>query len=150
MDSDCDLYLVFDNTLPHGNVLVCLFMLTQRQNLQFIKCLTKIQRKRPSVNYAKDWHDQLFLIRDLVWSGKGYHLWMLSLWGSRQPFFCVFGHFRHGDTQTIEQTKNNQPGDPRASLLSTILGQFGTGQFGTKIIKRTIWHQEKNDIKIIV
>ena len=24
------------------------------------------------------------------------------------------------------------------------------GQFGTNIIKRTIWHQEKNDIQIIV
>ena len=24
----------------------------------------------------------------------------------------------------------------------TIVGQFGTGQFGTKIIKRTIWHQD--------
>ena len=23
-----------------------------------------------------------------------------------------------------------------------IVGQFGTGQFGTKIIKRTIWHQD--------
>ena len=40
-------------------------------------------------------------------------------------------------------------------------GQFGTtdnlapdnlapGQFGTNIIKRTIWHQEKNDIQIII
>ena len=34
-------------------------------------------------------------------------------------------------------------------------GQFGTdnlapGQFGTNIIKRTIWHQEKNDIQILV
>ena len=24
------------------------------------------------------------------------------------------------------------------------------GQFGTNIIKRTIWHQEKNDIQIII
>ena len=77
MDSDCDLYLVFDNTLPYGNVLVCLFMLvlfmlTQRQNLQFIKCLTKVQRKRPSVNYAKDWLGQLFLIPGLIpWHEKG-------------------------------------------------------------------------------
>ena len=23
-----------------------------------------------------------------------------------------------------------------------IVGQFGTGQFGTKIIKQTIWHQD--------
>ena len=34
--------------------------------------------------------------------------------------------------------------------LILIVGQFGTGQFGTKIIKRTIWHQEKNEIQIIV
>ena len=48
---------------------------------------------RPSVNYAKDW---------------------LDLWGSQQPFSCVFGHFRHGDKQPTEQL-----GDPRASLLLT-------------------------------
>ena len=46
---------------------------------------------RPSVNYEKDW---------------------LDLWGSQQPFSCVFGHFRHGDKQPTEQ-----PGDTRASLL---------------------------------
>ena len=48
---------------------------------------------RPSVNYAKDW---------------------LDLWGSQQPFSCVFGHFRHSDKQPTEQ-----PGDTRASLLLT-------------------------------
>ena len=37
---------------------------------------------------------------------KGYHPWIWSLLGSRQPFFCVFGHFWHGDTRTIEQTNN--------------------------------------------
>ena len=102
MDSDCDLYLVFDNTLPYGNVLVCLFMLvlfmlTQRQNLQFIKCLTKVQRKRPSVNYAKDWLGQLFLIPGLIpWHEKG----------------IAYGCDHYG-------TVNNQPGDSRASLLLT-------------------------------
>ena len=34
------------------------------------------KKTRPSVNYAKDWLGQLFLIPDLVLSGKGYHLWM--------------------------------------------------------------------------
>ena len=31
---------------------------------------------RPSVNYAKDWLDQLFHIPCLIWSGKEFHLWM--------------------------------------------------------------------------
>ena len=42
----------------------------------------------------------------LVWSGKGYHLWMWSLWGSQQPFSCV--------TTT---RPNDQPSDPSLSLL---------------------------------
>ena len=29
---------------------------------------------RPSVNYAKDWLDQLFPFSGIVWSGKGFHL----------------------------------------------------------------------------
>ena len=37
---------------------------------------------------------------------QGYHSWMWSLWGSQQPFFCVFGHFRHGDERTNEQPTN--------------------------------------------
>ena len=36
----------------------------------------------------------------LVWSVKGFHLWMLSFGGIQQPFFCVLGHFRHGDKRT--------------------------------------------------
>ena len=38
----------------------------------------------PSVNYAKDWLDQLFLIPGPAWSGKGYDLCTkkLSLWDS--------------------------------------------------------------------
>ena len=32
------------------------------------------KKTRPSVNYAKDWLGQLFLIPGLVLSGKGYHL----------------------------------------------------------------------------
>ena len=27
-------------------------------------------------------------------------------------------------------------------MHALIVGQFGTGQFGTKIIRRTIWHQD--------
>ena len=36
-----------------------------------------LKRTRPSVNYAKDWLDQLFLFPGLVWSTeKGFQLWM--------------------------------------------------------------------------
>ena len=31
---------------------------------------------RPSVNYAKDSLDQLFLFHGVVWSVRGFHLWM--------------------------------------------------------------------------
>ena len=48
----------------------------------------------------------------LAW--KRVSLWMWSLGGSQQPFSCVLGHFWHGDEWT-----NNQPADPRASLLVT-------------------------------
>ena len=37
-----------------------------------------------------------------------------ALGRSQQLFVCVFSHFRHGDKQS-----NNQPVDPRASLLLT-------------------------------
>ena len=60
------------------------------------------------------WLDQLFLFPGLVLYGTGFRLWMGSQGGSQQSFCCVLGHFRHGDKQT-----NNQPGDPRASLLLT-------------------------------
>ena len=45
---------------------------------------------------------------------------------SQQPFACVLGHFRHGDEQT-----NEQPGDPRASLLLTSVRRqyFAIGLF---------------------
>ena len=65
---------------------------------------TKITR--PSVNHAKDWLGQLFLIPGLVWSGKEYRLWMWSLWGSQQAFSCVLGLFRHGDNQTTTKCQS--------------------------------------------
>ena len=40
----------------------------------------------------------------LVW--KRVLLWIWSLGGSQQPFFCVFGHFQHGDEQTNKRTNN--------------------------------------------
>ena len=61
---------------------------------------------RPSVNYAKDGLDQSLPITGLGWSKKRCHLWMWALWGSQQPFSCVLGHFRHGDTQ-VEVTGLN-------------------------------------------
>ena len=42
-----------------------------------------LDNTRPSVIYAKDWIDQSFLIPRLISSGKGYHPWMWSLWGSQ-------------------------------------------------------------------
>ena len=33
-----------------------------------------MEEKRLSVNYAKDWLDQLFPFSGIVWSGKGFHL----------------------------------------------------------------------------
>ena len=76
----------------------------QLPNFDFYFAKRKITR--PSVNHAKDYIGQLFLIPGLVWSGKGYHLWMWSLWGSQQPFCCV--------TTT---RPNDQPCDPSLSLL---------------------------------
>ena len=63
-----------------------------------------IVRTRPSVNYAKDWLDQFFLIPGQVWSGKGYHLWMSSLWGTQKTFSCALGHFQHGEERTNKRT----------------------------------------------
>ena len=42
----------------------------------------------------------------LVWSVKrvkhnGFHTWVRSLGGIQQLFFCVLGHFRHGDDQVF-------------------------------------------------
>ena len=74
-----------------------------------------IIEEQDPVSIMQDFVGRLFLIPGLVWSGKGYHLWMWSLWGSQhQPFTYVLGHLRHGDNRT-----NEQLGDPRASLLLT-------------------------------
>ena len=59
---------------------------------------------RPSVNYAKDWLDQLiFLFPGLVW--KRFLPWMWSLGVSQQPFSCVLGNFPYGDDN---QKMNNR------------------------------------------
>ena len=83
---------------------------------------------RPSFNSAKDWLGQFSSF--LVWSGKGYHLWMWSLWGNQQPFSCVLGHFWLGNNQPT-----NQPGDPSLLLTSekAVLGKVSkkTYLFGT-------------------
>ena len=62
-----------------------------------------MDQTRPSVNYAKDWLGQLFLFPGLVWSWKGFQLWMWSLGGSQQPFSCLLGHFWHGDNRTTNR-----------------------------------------------
>ena len=69
---------------------------------------------RPSVNYAKDWLDQLiFLFPGLVWKRFLPSMWSLGV--SQQPFSCVLGNFPHGD----DNQTNEQPGDPSASRLLT-------------------------------
>ena len=67
--------------------------------------MMKEEETRPSVNYAKDWLDQLLLIP----LEKGIIYGCDHNYGSVNNHFPVLGHFRHGD--------DNQPGDPRASLL---------------------------------
>ena len=57
---------------------------------------------RPSVNYAKDWLGQLFLIPGLVWSRKGY-LWVWSK-GQSTIIFLYIRPFRHGDNQITKRT----------------------------------------------
>ena len=67
---------------------------------------------RPSVNYAKDWLDQLFLFSGL----EKVSPWMWPLGGSQQPFSCILGHFRHGDTQPNKQTNNQSIQEQACSL----------------------------------
>ena len=71
-----------------------------------------ITKTRPSVNYAKDWLGQLFLIPGLE---KGYISPMVMItMGQSTAISCVLRHFRHDDNQPTKQ-----PGDPIASLLLT-------------------------------
>ena len=72
-----------------------------------------MQLTRPSVNYAQDWLDHSSILV-LCGREKGFSLDVIPRGGSQQPFYCVLGHFRHGDTQPTEQL-----GDPSASLLLT-------------------------------
>ena len=65
----------------------------------------------------------------LVW--KRVLLWIWSLGGSQQPFFCVLGHFRHGDKRTNER----QPGDPSASLPLTSVRRQSFAIFSTTNLK---------------
>ena len=57
-----------DSRLPVATVaknIIC-------ENEDLVETETKITR--PSVNYARDWLDQLFLFTGLVWSVKGFQL----------------------------------------------------------------------------
>ena len=46
---------------------------SRKQQAKIAKIIAKTASiSRPSVNFAKDRLDQLFLIPDLVWFGKGY------------------------------------------------------------------------------
>ena len=46
--------------------------------------------------------------------------------------------FRSGHLKCL----NREGGKGQFRVKVVIVGQFGTGQFGTKIIKGTIWHQD--------
>ena len=69
--------------------------------------MVRTTKTRPSVNYAKDWLDQLSIIPGQVWSGSPMDvIRSLTIFlGMRQ--FLARWH------------QTNQPGDPSASLLLT-------------------------------
>ena len=56
----------------------------------------------------------------LVWSGKGFQLWMLSLGGSHQPFSCVSGHFWHGGEYPNKPTTNSLPSTSEKAIFCEI------------------------------
>ena len=59
-----------------------------------------MQKTRPNVNYTKDWADQLSPFPGLVWSERGFTLVVAV-----KNYFSI--------------VTNNQPDDPKASLLLT-------------------------------
>ena len=68
---------------------------------------------RPSVNYEKDWLDQLFLFSNLVWSGKGFRFGCdhYGVVNNHFPvYLAIFG---------MVTTDNRQPGDSSVSLPLT-------------------------------
>ena len=73
-----------------------------------------MQRGRLSVNYAKDWLDQLFLFPGLVW--KTFFYLECGHWGAIQSHFhvneAIFG-------MVTNKQPNIQLDDPSASLLLT-------------------------------
>ena len=79
---------------------------------QFRPIHTKYLKTRTSVNNAKDWLDQLFLIPCLK---RGITYMNVITMGQSTTISCSLGHFRHCD----KHPTTGQLGDPRASLLLT-------------------------------
>ena len=76
-----------------------------------IEIATRVKWKtRPSVNYVKDWHGQLFLIPGLVW--KRMSPLNAIIRATSAAIFCIWPFSAWWRT-------NGQPGDPIASLLLT-------------------------------
>ena len=88
------------------------------------------RKTRPSVNYTKDWLGHWSIIRHswsgLVWKKVSPYMYVITR-GSQHPLSCVLGHFQHGDKQT-----NEQPGDPRASLLLTSVRRQSFAKIGCR------------------
>ena len=82
------------------NTMITLLIMT-------MTVMVRTTKTRPSVNYAKDWLDQLSIIPGQVWSGSPMDvIRSLTIFlGMRQ--FLARWH------------QTNQPGDPSASLLLT-------------------------------
>ena len=86
-----------------------------QENRHFLQSSQTPKIKRPSVNCAKDWLDFSFLSPVLVWSEKQFHFgcdYQGAVNNHFPVYWSIFGMV------TNEQT-NDQPGDPRASLLVT-------------------------------
>ena len=66
----------------------------------------KVQPNKTQCQLCKRLAYPAFLIPSLVLSWKEYHIRMWSLWGSQQPFSCVFVRFRPGDNQMNNRTNN--------------------------------------------
>ena len=72
-----------------GSLLMCMLQIGKLSwvNENTLSGLFFFKETRLSVKYAKDWLDQSFLFSGLVWSGKGFHIWMLSRGAFNNPVY---------------------------------------------------------------
>ena len=89
---------------------------------------TKIKTTRPSVNYAKDWLDQLLLIPGLVLSGREKGIaYGSDHYGAINNHFTVYWAIFG---MVTNKHPNTEPVDPRASeLLTSEKAVFCNGVF---------------------